>query len=471
MVKNATNNTAMVWSPASGYGYPFVGGQFAPLRNESRIAALDSNKDGRLDGNDDPYAAYYPGDAYVDWVGLSAFYTSVNVSTSFFPLPKEMPFPFPASDAASSRSPSSMPTSAPGPRGPGRGAVSPSPTASPAGLSVPGAQPTSSITASIPAAGPSQLPSAVSASPAGQATEGFGRVVIGAAGSGLGDVSLGLVSGVAIPRYNNTDLPPSTVNEGSPSFEAQLTSAGRPFNFYAQYAQRRRKPLLISETGAAYYPLSDRLSANISELAIKQEWSRQVFSYDLLQRYPLIRAIVVYNKQTPLRATSRWLGGAMAPYVRDPPAPASGSSASAPLPESPSAGPGAAPSASMHVADFALTSNREVLLSFQQDLLPLILAVNVTTNGSNSTSPSANDTAPAAPGSGGNSTSTPLPAPDTGLQTSNFTTTGFLIFANGTAAVLNGNGPSLVHEALPPVPDRQRLCTIHASRPMGLLLF
>ena len=35
---------------------------------------LDTNKDGKLTETDDPYGPYYPGDAYVDWVGLSFYH-------------------------------------------------------------------------------------------------------------------------------------------------------------------------------------------------------------------------------------------------------------------------------------------------------------------------------------------------------------------------------------------------------------
>ena len=32
---------------------------------------MDTNGDGVVDNLDDPYLPYYPGDAYVDWVGMS----------------------------------------------------------------------------------------------------------------------------------------------------------------------------------------------------------------------------------------------------------------------------------------------------------------------------------------------------------------------------------------------------------------
>ncbi len=37
---------------------------------------LDTNGDGKLDMSDDMYTPYYPGDEWVDWVGMSIFHFS-----------------------------------------------------------------------------------------------------------------------------------------------------------------------------------------------------------------------------------------------------------------------------------------------------------------------------------------------------------------------------------------------------------
>jgi hypothetical protein len=62
-------DTSMLWSPNYGSGYPFGGATATPM-----ATALDTDGDGALAVGDDPYAPYYPGDAYVDWVGLTLFY-------------------------------------------------------------------------------------------------------------------------------------------------------------------------------------------------------------------------------------------------------------------------------------------------------------------------------------------------------------------------------------------------------------
>jgi hypothetical protein len=73
-VHSAAPHAAMVWAPTYGGGYPFAGGASSPKAGSADFTALDTNHDGGLTAADDPYAPYYPGDAYVDWVGLSAYH-------------------------------------------------------------------------------------------------------------------------------------------------------------------------------------------------------------------------------------------------------------------------------------------------------------------------------------------------------------------------------------------------------------
>lgn len=66
--------SAMIWAPNDGGGYPFAGGQFNAQPGTDEFALLDTNADGKLDGQDDPYTPYYPGDEAVDWVGMSLYH-------------------------------------------------------------------------------------------------------------------------------------------------------------------------------------------------------------------------------------------------------------------------------------------------------------------------------------------------------------------------------------------------------------
>jgi hypothetical protein len=65
---------AMVWSPNYAGGYPFAGGPYGARRGTADYGALDTNRDGSVTAADDPYSPFYPGDAYVDWVGLSLYH-------------------------------------------------------------------------------------------------------------------------------------------------------------------------------------------------------------------------------------------------------------------------------------------------------------------------------------------------------------------------------------------------------------
>jgi hypothetical protein len=66
--------SAMMWAPNYGGGYPFAGGRFKAEPGSVDFTALDTDADGALTMSDDPYAPYYPGDAAVDWVGMSLYH-------------------------------------------------------------------------------------------------------------------------------------------------------------------------------------------------------------------------------------------------------------------------------------------------------------------------------------------------------------------------------------------------------------
>jgi hypothetical protein len=66
--------TAMVWAPNYGGGYPFIGGPFEIQSEHPDFLLLDTNQDGKLDMNDDPYSPYYPGDDAVDWAGMTIYH-------------------------------------------------------------------------------------------------------------------------------------------------------------------------------------------------------------------------------------------------------------------------------------------------------------------------------------------------------------------------------------------------------------
>ncbi|KAI9324973.1 glycoside hydrolase superfamily [Zopfochytrium polystomum] len=70
---------AFLWSPNSADGYPWPGGVSSPQyplnsTDASRVKLLDTDNDGNLTMNDNPYSPYYPGDDFVDWVGFSVYH-------------------------------------------------------------------------------------------------------------------------------------------------------------------------------------------------------------------------------------------------------------------------------------------------------------------------------------------------------------------------------------------------------------
>ncbi len=66
--------SAMLWAPNQGDGYPYAGGKYGAAPGSPAASALDTNGDGILDAADDPYAPYWPGATYVDWVGMSLYF-------------------------------------------------------------------------------------------------------------------------------------------------------------------------------------------------------------------------------------------------------------------------------------------------------------------------------------------------------------------------------------------------------------
>ncbi|RKP02712.1 hypothetical protein CXG81DRAFT_24677 [Caulochytrium protostelioides] len=73
-VRAAAPEVAHIWGPNSPNGYPWIGGKYAPEPGSPDFQLLDTNHNGKLDIDDDPFTPYYPGDEYVDWVGISAYH-------------------------------------------------------------------------------------------------------------------------------------------------------------------------------------------------------------------------------------------------------------------------------------------------------------------------------------------------------------------------------------------------------------
>lgn len=71
---HAVPGSTMLWSPNEGGGYPFRDGAYEAKPGTVAFSALDTNGDGKLSMDDDPYGPYWPGDDAVDWVGLTLYH-------------------------------------------------------------------------------------------------------------------------------------------------------------------------------------------------------------------------------------------------------------------------------------------------------------------------------------------------------------------------------------------------------------
>ncbi|KAI8928797.1 glycoside hydrolase superfamily [Entophlyctis helioformis] len=69
---------ATIWAPNIGLTYPFAGAGVVTMptlqSDPVNFALLDTNADGAINTQDDPYGPFYPGDEYVDWIGLSLYW-------------------------------------------------------------------------------------------------------------------------------------------------------------------------------------------------------------------------------------------------------------------------------------------------------------------------------------------------------------------------------------------------------------
>lgn len=80
-------NVAMAWTPNQGWGYPWPTVPSRIIPGSADFTLLDTNDDGIISETDDPYFPYYPGDAYVDWVGHSFYHWSNQAARGYNTIP------------------------------------------------------------------------------------------------------------------------------------------------------------------------------------------------------------------------------------------------------------------------------------------------------------------------------------------------------------------------------------------------
>lgn len=88
-VHHLAPNVAMAWTPNQAWGYPWAQGTYSIASTSTEMSILDTNHDGQLSEEDDPYLPYYPGDDYVDWVGISFYHWGNGLDRGFNQIPPE----------------------------------------------------------------------------------------------------------------------------------------------------------------------------------------------------------------------------------------------------------------------------------------------------------------------------------------------------------------------------------------------
>lgn len=82
-VEAVAPNTIFVWAPNTPQGYPYgqTGDAYTSLSTADQTA-LDTNGDGVFNSTDDSLSPYWPGEEYVDWIGLSLYYKGDGQGTT-----------------------------------------------------------------------------------------------------------------------------------------------------------------------------------------------------------------------------------------------------------------------------------------------------------------------------------------------------------------------------------------------------
>lgn len=89
-IKAIVPQVAIIWAPNTGQSCatstsmsvraePRADPYGQTTNNPADLRLLDTNGDGQVTAADDAFSPYYPGDEYVDWIGLSVYYKGPNV--------------------------------------------------------------------------------------------------------------------------------------------------------------------------------------------------------------------------------------------------------------------------------------------------------------------------------------------------------------------------------------------------------
>ncbi|MBW0541169.1 hypothetical protein O181_080884 [Austropuccinia psidii MF-1] len=85
IIKSTSNSTAIVWAPNTPQSYPYS--QSTNGLSTADLSILDTNHDGQINNDDDPFTPFYPGDEFVDWIGISSYYKGPTFQNINVPQP------------------------------------------------------------------------------------------------------------------------------------------------------------------------------------------------------------------------------------------------------------------------------------------------------------------------------------------------------------------------------------------------
>lgn len=77
IIYSYTRQAAMMWAPSDGCGYPYVDQKFGYCGKPDAPVDCDGDGDGQIT-QQDVFVPYWPGSEYVDFVGMSLFYTKLK---------------------------------------------------------------------------------------------------------------------------------------------------------------------------------------------------------------------------------------------------------------------------------------------------------------------------------------------------------------------------------------------------------
>lgn len=96
------------------------------------------------------------------------------------------------------------------------------------------------------------------------------------------------LTGGGVKRDNGKPDKDSNLVASRATLKTFISNPNGNFNVYQEYSVSKKKPFMIAETAAAYYP---EFAEGDGEVAIKRNWWGQFWSDDTMTTYPLLKVL------------------------------------------------------------------------------------------------------------------------------------------------------------------------------------